>query len=159
LQVALDALRSASHPHSFLGIDEDGLTAIIDTRGNPWTHLVLRGGRNGPNYEPTFVDEAIGALRKLNLPERVMVDCSHANANKKYQNQAVVWKSVVAQRAGGTRGVLGIMLESNLVEGSQALTDDPSKLRYGVSVTDECIGWEQTEELLRGAHASLGAHS
>ncbi len=156
LQIAVDAMRSARNRHSFLGIDEDGGTAIIDTRGNPWTHLILRGGRNGPNYDPAAVAEAEAALRGAGLPAAVMVDCSHANAGKKYQNQAAVWHSAVAQRAAGNTALIGLMLESNLEAGAQTLGDDPRLLRYGVSITDECIGWEETEKLLRAAHAALG---
>lgn len=151
LQAALDALNSARRPHSFLGIDENGRTAIIDTRGNPWGHLILRGGRSGPNYDPATIAAAVDALRAADLPAGLMVDCSHANSSKKFQNQALVWRSVVEQRARGDANLIGLMLESNLFEGSQPLADDPGKLRYGVSITDACVGWEETESLLRDA--------
>lgn len=156
LQAALDAMNSARRPHSFLGIDADGLTAIIDTRGNPWGHLILRGGRSGPNYDPATIAKAVAALRAADLPTGLIVDCSHANASKKFQNQAAVWRSVVAQRVQGNTNLIGLMLESNLVEGNQPLGDNPANLRYGVSVTDECIGWEETETLLHDAYAQLG---
>ena len=155
LQAALDAMNSARRPHSFLGIDADGLTAIIDTRGNPWGHLILRGGRSGPNYDPATIANAASALKAAELPAGLMVDCSHANANKKFKNQAAVWRSVVTQRVQGNANLIGLMLESNLVEGSQPLGDNPATLRYGVSVTDECIGWDETEVLLHEAHAQL----
>jgi 3-deoxy-7-phosphoheptulonate synthase len=155
LQGALDAMSAARHAHSFLGIDDDGLTAIIDTRGNPWGHLILRGGRSGPNYDPAIIADAVAALRRAGLPAGLAVDCSHANSGRKFENQGKVWRSVLAQRAAGNRDLIGVMLESNLHEGSQALGDDPAQLRYGVSVTDECIGWEETESLLREGAALL----
>ena len=156
LQVALDALAAVRHPQAFLGIDENGLTAVIETRGNPWAHVILRGGRDGPNYGPEHVAAAVEALRRANLPTGVMVDCSHANAEKKYQNEARVWDAIIEQRVAGNRALIGAMLESHLFEGSQKLGADPRGLRYGVSITDECIGWDETERLLRTAHARLG---
>jgi 3-deoxy-7-phosphoheptulonate synthase len=157
LQVALDALAAVRHPQAFLGIDENGLTAVIETRGNPWGHIILRGGRDGPNYDAVHVGEAVAALQQAGLPTGVMVDCSHANADKKHQNEARVWRDVLAQRVAGNRAVIGGMLESHLFEGAQKLGADRRALRYGVSITDECIGWDETERLLREAHALLGA--
>ena len=151
LQIAVDAMRASRAPQSFLGIDHDGRTAIIHTRGNPWSHLILRGGRTRPNYDAKSVGEAVIALRAAGLPAAIMVDCSHANSGKKAQQQEVVWHEVLRQRAQGNRSLIGMMLESNLFEGSQPLGDDPSRLRYGVSITDECVGWDKTEELLRCA--------
>jgi 3-deoxy-7-phosphoheptulonate synthase len=156
LQYAIDAMRSAHHSHSFLGIDENGATAIVRTRGNPWGHIILRGGRSGPNYAPDKIAEAMDALRKANLPPYIMVDCSHANSNKKYQNQEKVLRSVVEQRLNGNPSLIGLLIESNLFEGAQPFQPDRTKLKYGVSVTDECIGWEKTEELLRYTHEMLG---
>lgn len=155
LQVALDALKSAGSSHSFLGIDDDGRTAIVTTRGNKWGHVILRGGRERPNYDPQSIADALARLAAAKLPTGLMVDCSHANANKKFQNQELVWRSVIEQRLAGNRNLMGIMVESNLGEGAQPLTDDLSKLRYGVSITDECIGWDKTESLLRGTYADL----
>lgn len=155
LQVALDALAASRHSHSFLGIDENGMTAVIDTRGNPWGHIILRGGRSGPNYDAAHVAEAVAALRAAGLPEAVMVDCSHANADKKYQNQHKVWWSVIEQRLAGSPHLIGAMLESHLFPGSQKLDGDRTKLQHGVSITDECIGWEETERLLREGHRRL----
>lgn len=155
LQYAIDAMRSARSSHSFLGINEDGVTAIVRTRGNPWGHVILRGGRSGPNYSPEKVAEAMAALRKANLPPYLMVDCSHANSNKQYRNQENVLRSVLEQRLNGNPSLVGLLVESNLCEGAQPFQSDRSKLKYGVSVTDECIGWEKTEELLRYAYAML----
>ena len=156
LQTALDAMAAARQPHAFLGIDENGLTAMIHTRGNAWAHIILRGGRHGPNYDPATIDGAIEALRAAGLPTGLMVDCSHANANKQFKNQPHVWRVVLMQRLAGKQDLIGLMLESNLFEGHQNLGDDPARLRYGVSITDQCLGWDESETLLREAHAQLG---
>jgi len=158
LDIAIHAMQSARHAHQFLGIDDDGRTAIIKTRGNPWGHLVLRGGRAGPNYDPEVMARAAASLREAGLESAVMVDCSHANSGKKYQNQANVWQNVVEQRIAGNRDMMGILVESNIGEGAQPLPRTPgnlSELRYGVSVTDECMGWEETEFLLRWTYEKL----
>lgn len=151
LQVALDAMLSARHPHSFLGIDSGGLTSVIRTTGNPYGHLVLRGGKGGTNYDPDSTSAAVNALRKAGLRDALMVDCSHANSAKVYARQEEVWNSVLGQRAAGNRALVAAMVESHLVEGSQPLAADRSALRYGVSITDACIGWDTTERLLRSA--------
>ncbi len=156
LQTALDAMAAARQPHAFLGIDENGLTAIIHTRGNAWAHVILRGGRNGPNYDPATIDGALEALRAAGLPSALMVDCSHANANKQFKNQPHVWRVALMQRLAGKQDLIGLMLESNLFEGSQKLGSDPSGLRYGISITDQCLGWDESETLLREAHTRLG---
>ncbi len=155
LQTAIDAMKSARSSHSFLGIDEDGTTAIVQTRGNAVGHLILRGGRGGPNYDAASVADAVTRLAKAGLPTSLMVDCSHANSNKQYRNQALAWKDVIIQRAAGNRDLVGLLVESNLNEGNQPFPRPASELRYGVSITDECIGWEMTEELLRWGHERL----
>lgn len=155
LQTALDALAAARHAHSFLGIDEHGLTAVIETRGNPWGHVILRGGRSGPNYHPETIAAAATALEQRKLPPRIIVDCSHANSNKSCRNQAGVWRSVLDQRVAGNHALIGLMLESNLAEGNQKLGANLADLRYGVSITDECIGWDDTEALLYEAYQQL----
>lgn len=151
LQIALDAMESARHPHQFLGIDQQGMTSIVKTSGNLWSHLILRGGRNGPNYSAGSIRAAKGRLRAAGLRNGIMVDCSHANSEKKHENQEAVLKSVVNTRARGEEAVMGVMVESNINPGSQPLQKDPSRLKYGVSVTDACIGWDKTEELLEFA--------
>lgn len=150
VQVAIDAMRSSRTPHSFLGIDQDGSTSIVKTTGNPDGHVVLRGGRNGTNYEANQVTAACEALKKSNLHPAVMVDCSHANSNKDPKRQPIVWQSILDQRAEGRREIIGAMLESNLQFGAQNLGTDPSALQYGVSITDACMDWEMTEALLKG---------
>jgi 3-deoxy-7-phosphoheptulonate synthase len=153
LQTALDAMVSAAAPHRFLGVDPDGRVAMIATTGNPDRHLVLRGGRNGPNYRAPQVSAAVAACTAAGLPNRILVDCSHANSGKDPMRQPEVLADLLAQEADGERHLLGWMLESHLLPGRQALGGDPSALRYGVSITDGCLGWEQTADLLRGAAA------
>lgn len=155
LQVALDAMLSARSAHSFLGIDNDGKTCIVNTKGNPWGFLVLRGGRSGSNYEMAILADAVDRLTEAKLPTGLMVDCSHANSNKDYRLQHVAWNDCIAQRVAGNRNIVGLMLESNLNPGSQSLPKDLTQLRYGVSITDGCIGWEETERLILSANDKL----
>lgn len=157
LQVALDAMIAARTPHSFLGIDSDGQTCIVNTAGNPWGHLIVRGGRSGPNFSPESLKEASEKLSALGLSPRVIVDCSHGNSNKDYKNQGIVWKNVIEQRLVGNDAIIGLMLESNLHAGQQKLGEDPTALQHGVSITDACIGWEETEALLLSTYAALPA--
>ncbi len=149
VQVAIDAMKSSMSPHSFLGIDQDGSTSIVKTSGNPDSHVVLRGGRIGTNYGPEHVATACETLRKNGLSPVVMVDCSHANSGKDPKKQPTVWKSILEQRASGRREIIGAMIESNLKLGAQPLGTDPAQLEYGVSITDACMSWEMTEEILR----------
>lgn len=157
LQVAIDAMSSAMHAHNFLGIDQDGKTSIIQTTGNPYGHVVLRGGSSRPNYEPESIKEAAEKLEKAGLPPVLMVDCSHANSGKKHERQEIVWQSIIEQHASGCPNIIGMMVESNLAEGNQPIPKDLSQLRYGVSVTDECISWETTERILREGYKSLAS--
>ncbi len=154
MQIALDAMQAARAPHSFLGIDQDGFTAIVRTRGNAYGHVVLRGGRSGSNYDAGSIGEAVAALQKAAQNPALMVDCSHANSNKQPEQQEEVARSVVAQRAGGTAAVIGLMLESYLHAGSQPVAKLDA-LQHGVSITDACISWDTTERVLRHAHTQL----
>ena len=150
VQIAIDAMRAARSPHHFVGIDEAGSTCVVATRGNRDGHLILRGGRDAPNYAPESVADAAAQLEAAGLHPALMVDCSHANSGKRHEEQEVVWRNLLDQRRGdGSSPIVGAMLESNLGEGSQKLDDDPKVLRYGVSITDACIGWDKTDELLR----------
>lgn len=158
LEIAINAMRSAREPHAFLGIDGDGRTCVVRTAGNPWGHVILRGGQDKPNYDPTNVAEAVETLKNAGLPTGLMVDCSHANSGKQHERQEVVWSSVVEQKAQGNHDLVGVMLESNIGEGNQPLGDDPSKLRYGISITDACVGWDKTEQLLHDADEKLRAY-
>jgi 3-deoxy-7-phosphoheptulonate synthase len=156
LQAAIDAMQAAKTPHSFLGIDNDGGTCVVSTTGNPFGVLMLRGGRSGSNYSAEVMEEARRRLEAAGLPARIVVDCSHANSGKDPTRQSVVWRNVLEQRRAGDRSIVGMMLESNIHPGSQAVQPDREKLAYGVSVTDACIGWEETEQLLLEAHGVLG---
>lgn len=153
LTTAFNALEAARTKQSFLGIDQDGRTSIVNTSGNPWVHIVLRGGPK-PNYDPVSVDEVLTQLRTRSLPECILVDCSHDNSGKKHRGQLFVWRSVIEQRLEGNNALIGLMLESHLYEGNQPL-EDLSKLKYGVSVTDECVSWETTENLLNNTREKI----
>ena len=159
LQVAIDAMLAARSQHSFLGIDNGGQTCIVNTKGNPWGFLILRGGRSGPNYSAESLAESLKRLNAAKLPPRLMVDCSHANSNKDYSLQHVCWDDCLKQRLAGNKNIVGLMLESNLSAGNQTLTSDLTKLKYGLSITDGCIGWEETERLILSAHEQLSTAS
>ena len=156
LETAVNAMNAARHPHSFLGIDPDGRTCIIQTTGNRWGHVVLRGGKHAPNYDERSIADAVQQLHTAGLPSALIVDCSHANSGKKHTRQQTVWQHIIEQRVAGSGAVIGVMLESNLEEGSQPLVPDLQQLRYGVSITDACLGWKDTEALLRKGHEALG---
>lgn len=151
LQVAIDAMLSAKHPHNFLGMDEDGKSSLVKTTGNPHGHVILRGGHDKPNFDPESIHAAELALEKAGLPPSLMVDCSHANSEKKHERQEIVWKSILEQRANGNDNLIGMMLESNLFEGNQKI-GPVETLKYGVSITDACVGWETTDRLLHYAN-------
>ena len=148
LNVAVDAIRSAMHPHSFLGIDQDGYSSVITTKGNPFGHLVLRGGEK-PNYDAESVAHAESWIGKAGLEPSLLVDCSHANSGKKHERQLAVWANILKQKMEGNKSIVGVMIESNLFCGNQPFPEDPEKLRYGVSITDECLSWDETERILR----------
>jgi 3-deoxy-7-phosphoheptulonate synthase len=152
---AVNAILSASRPHAFLGVNGQGRSAVVRTRGNRYGHLVLRGGGGRPNYDTVSITLAEEALRKAGLPENVVVDCSHANSWKKQEFQPLVMRDVVHQIREGNRSIVGLMVESFLESGSQPIPADLSKLRYGCSVTDPCVGWGTTVEMLRGAREIL----
>jgi 3-deoxy-7-phosphoheptulonate synthase len=159
LQIALDAMISARTQHSFLGIDQDGITSIIRTTGNPVGHIVLRGGRARTNYDAVSLRDAEQQLSKAGLPSVLMVDCSHANSGKQHARQEEVWRSVIEQRKLGNDAIIGMMVESYLQEGNQAFPRPANELCYGVSITDACLGWEATERMLRWAKAELAGRS
>ncbi|MDO8433700.1 MAG: 3-deoxy-7-phosphoheptulonate synthase [Candidatus Binatus sp.] len=156
LQVAINAIQSSRRPHSFLGITQDGLAAVIRTRGNPDTHVVLRGGRK-PNFDARSIEECTRLLAEASLEPRVMVDCSHAQTSKDYTKQPAVFRALVEQIRSGSRSIMGAMLESNLEAGNQPLNSDRSKLKFGVSITDPCIDWPTTEQCLLEAAKMLAA--
>ena len=149
LRTAVDAIVVAAQPHRFPSIALDGRAIVVTTTGNPDCHLFLRGGDSGPNHDASSVAQAAAALAAAGVAARVMVDCSHANSGGDFTRQPLIAADVAQRIARGNRDVFGVMLESHLVEGRQALGDDPSTLRYGQSVTDGCIGWDATVRTLQ----------
>ncbi|MGB6190217.1 MAG: 3-deoxy-7-phosphoheptulonate synthase AroG [Aeromonas molluscorum] len=147
IKVAIDAIGAASAPHHFLSVTKYGHSAIVSTAGNPDCHIILRGGRE-PNYSAAHVDEVVKGLDKAGLPQKVMIDFSHANSSKQYKNQMLVAEDVAGQIRAGSKAVFGVMVESHLVEGRQDLVEG-CQLTFGQSITDACIGWDDTESLLR----------
>jgi 3-deoxy-7-phosphoheptulonate synthase len=154
LGVAVNALESVANPHRFLGINPAGQVSVIQTKGNAHAHVVLRGGSSGPNYEPEHIQACEAALAKLGLTQSIMVDCSHANSNKDHKQQSVVVDSVLEQISQGNESITGLMIESHLSEGNQNI-NNADGLRYGVSITDACIDWDETDALLRNLATQL----
>ncbi len=148
VQVAIDAIKAALHPHHFLSVTKHGLAAIVSTKGNDCCHLILRGGNDGPNYSNKHIQETKEKLKKANLPQKIMVDCSHGNSQKDHNNQKNVVASLVEQISTGENSIFGVMIESNLVAGKQSLVNK-ANLVYGQSITDACIDWNETEVLLQ----------
>jgi len=155
LQVAIDAMGSAMSGHYFLGIDTGGRSAVVHTRGNAFGHVVLRGGNRRTNYDPDSLRETRKRLVEAGLRPVLMVDCSHANSGKVATRQPEVWRAVVEQRLQGDDSIIGLMLESHLLAGRQHLGSSPESLQYGVSITDDCLDWKSTEELLRETAAQI----
>ena len=154
VQIALDAIGAARHQHHFLSVTKQGISAIVETAGNTHCHLILRGGSKGPNYDADSVEAAADKLRAAEVPHRIMLDCSHGNSDKDHKRQPAVARDVAAQVAGGSRDIFGVMLESHLVEGNQK-QQEGSELVYGQSITDACIGWEDTEQVLQELAAAV----
>jgi len=154
LIAAIDAIKAASSPHSFMGIDRNGKVIIAETSGNKFGHLVMRGGVGGPNYASEYVAFADVLLRKAMIETGILIDCSHANSYKDYKRQRLAFMDVVEQMQQGDRLIAGVMLESFLTEDRQPF-GDLKKLKYGISLTDSCIGWAETEELIRHMHSRL----
>jgi len=148
LTVAINALQSVSSPHRFLGINSDGNVAIVTTKGNPYAHVVLRGGNGKPNYDSVSVSICEQELVAAGIDANIMVDCSHANSNKDHNLQPLVLDNVANQIAEGNKSIIGVMIESNINAGNQKLSSNPDDMEYGVSVTDACIDWETTENTL-----------
>lgn len=149
LMVAINAMQSVSSPHRFLGINGEGQVSVVTTKGNPYAHVVLRGGSSGPNYDSVHVAQAEQALADGGVSTNIVVDCSHANSSKDPDVQPLVLKDITHQILEGNKSVIGVMLESNINKGNQPIPADLSQLEYGVSVTDACMDWETTETALR----------
>jgi len=156
VQIALDAVRSAAHPHRFLGVTEQGLCAIVATGGNPDCHVILRGGESGPNYDAVSVQKVTSAMRAAGIAPRLMIDASHGNSSKDYRRQPVVVHDVATQVAEGEPAIFGMMMESFLVDGRQDLVT-PDGLRYGQSITDACMGWDMTVPVIAELAAAVRA--
>lgn len=148
ISAAVSGAMSASHPHTFMRICEYGKPSISRTIGNPDAHIVLRGGEGGPNYDPSCVSHALTLLQNAQLPARILIDCSHHNSGKKYEQQLNVFKSIIHQIVEGNVNIRGLMLESHLFQGNQLLKQDNSPLKYGISITDPCLDWHSTAELI-----------
>lgn len=155
IQTAINAIRAAAQPHTFLGINLDGAASAIVTKGNPNCHVVLRGGSAGPNFDAAHVARTEALLAKADLPPAILVDCSHDNSGKQASRQPEVLRDLLGQIARGNRSIIGAMLESNLEAGAQPFPRPRAELRRGVSITDPCIGWPETEALIRETHAAL----
>ncbi len=151
VQVAVDALITATKPHVFFGVNDAGNACIVETKGNEYVHVILRGSRERPNYMAEDVQSTAKLLKDKGMNHRIMVDCSHANSKYDHKQQVTVWDSVLDQYTSGNTEIMGLMLESHLFEGRQDFPKDPSQLKYGVSITDACIGWETTENILLSA--------
>jgi 3-deoxy-7-phosphoheptulonate synthase len=152
LQIAIDAMASARHPHHFIGIDQEGKTSVLGTKGNTDTHIILRGSRTGSNYRKPEIVYTGELLKEAGFLPAIMVDCSHGNSDKRAERQGEVLHSMLDSRASGCREVIGFMMESNLFGGRQEIPRDLSRLKYGVSITDPCLSWGKTEQLLLYAY-------
>ena len=155
ITTAINAIKAAAQPQTFLGIDLDGRASAIVTRGNPNCHVVLRGGTNGPNYSPAHVAQTEQLLGKAGLLKSILVDCSHDNSAKQPERQPEVMRALLEQISAGNTSIMGAMIESNIGAGNQPFPQPKDKLRYGVSITDACIDWATTEKLVREIHAAL----
>jgi|TARA_B110000908_G_C10240079_1_gene445559 3-deoxy-7-phosphoheptulonate synthase len=155
LDVAMNAIQSAQNPHRFLGINGEGQVAIIHTKGNPYAHVVLRGGSNGPNFDSVHIELTEQALSKAGAANNIMVDCSHANSSKEPELQPKVMEDISNQIVVGNQSIVGLMIESNINKGNQSIPADLTKLSYGVSVTDGCIDWDTTATAIRNMRDRL----
>jgi 3-deoxy-7-phosphoheptulonate synthase len=155
VQVALNALQAAQNPHHFLGINHNGQVSVFQTKGNPYGHVILRGGSGKPNYDAANIQQVETKLKQANLSPRIVIDCSHGNSNKDYKLQSAVFENVIQQIVDGNTSIVGMMLESHLREGNQQIPPNLEELKYGVSVTDQCIHWEETERIILSAHEKL----
>jgi len=155
---AIHGIISAASQHSHMSFNHHGVT-VVQTNGNPDCHIVLRGGERSPNYDPQSISKTLALLKNANLPQRVLVDCAHDNSFKEHEKQQIVFESVLQQVVRGNESIRGALLESHLYPGKQSFPLDPSQLQYGVSLTDGCLGWEQTERLIKWAYELLKGHS
>ncbi len=158
LMIAVNGMKASAHPQKFIGIDSMGRTSIVQTKGNPYTHVVLRGGIR-PNYDSVSIRDTVTLLKKNSLRDSLIIDCSHGNSSKDYSIQPRVWQDVINQRIDGNDSIRGLMLESNIHEGNQPVDNNPEDLKYGVSITDACISWEMTQDLILSTYEYLEQNS
>ena len=156
IQLAVDGVTASQAAQAFLGVDSEGKASVVVTKGNQHTHIVLRGGSQGPNFDAESVADAVQRLEKANLRTQLVVDCSHANCGKDHKKQRIAFQDLMKQRSEGNTNIVGVMLESHIFEGNQPLDEsNPDNLKYGVSITDPCVDWEETVELLKHAQQIL----
>ncbi len=155
VDVAIEGIISAKVPHNFIGLNENGNACTVYTTGNPYSHIVLRGGKNGPNYDADSIAYVLHRLEQQQLPQKVIIDCSHDNSRGNHERQPLVFQDVMHQILGGERAIRGMILESHLFSGCQPISNPPSALRYAVSLTDSCLDWQTTEHLILSAHKVL----
>lgn len=155
IEVAVNALKSVSHPHNFLGINSEGLICKVETRGNQYGHVVLRGGGGKPNYDRASIQDCAKILQNNNLPKNIVIDCSHENSNKDHTKQPAVFEDGISQIKDGNKAIVGFMIESFLKAGNQKLSGSVNDLEYGVSITDKCVDWETTEKMILEAYGKL----
>ena len=155
ITAAVNAIEAATQPQTFLGVSQDGVASAVTTKGNPFCHIILRGGNRGPNHDAASVTEVQDQLERANVCPSIMIDASHANSNKDHLQQPDVFREIIKQRAAGNKRIVAAMLESNLEAGNQKLVQPSSDLTYGQSITDKCMDWATTEALIREAHANL----
>ncbi len=155
VEIAIDGIVSCAEDHSYIGIDQNGYAAALKTKGNRYGHLVLRGSDSETNYDPESVSSALRSLKKANLPSRILIDCSHGNSKRRYEQQSHVFQSVIGQIIEGNDSIRGILLESHLYAGNQQMSSIPSDLQYGISLTDPCLDWTSTENLIHWAHRKI----
>jgi 3-deoxy-7-phosphoheptulonate synthase len=155
VEVAVNGIVAASTPQTFMGLNEDGRISVVHTQGNTYGHVTLRGGEGKPNYDPKSIANALSCLEKAGLSKRVIVDCSHDNSNRKHEQQPTVFQSIINQIIEGNKSIRGLILESHLYAGNQIMRSDLSQLKYGVSITDPCLDWPSTEQLIKWAAAAI----
>lgn len=155
IMVALNAMQAAKSPHNFLGINQQGQVSVFKTKGNTHGHIILRGGNGKPNYDAANIAQVETKLKEAKVSPSIVIDCSHGNSNKDYKLQGAVFENVIQQIVDGNNSIVGMMLESHLSEGNQPIPRNLEELKYGVSVTDQCINWQETEEIILGAYEKL----
>lgn len=155
IETAVNAIVASRSARKFIGIDEEGKTSIVTTKGNRNTHLILRGGKGGGNYDAESITRAVKFLQDRDLPQAILIDCNHGNSQRDYHKQREIFDTVLGYRINGRTEIIGAMVESNLYPGRQNIQGYSGRMKYGVSITDACMGWDDTEKLIRAAYSTL----